>query len=134
MSKPHPRRVSSNQNNFKKMAIDFGLTPQKELRDAFAKGCQLNSSFRYIRGSITWRKHPIFLRNTIAQVAFPSSDEPKIMRIINKFGGKIVPIKEGSVQHGREETDNTSVATHHNYEAVNEYINIKEEDVIAWTR
>ena len=85
MSRYHERRVSSNRNSFKKIAIDFGLTPQEELRDAFTRGCQLNSSYRYIRGNITWRKHPLFHRNTIAQVAFASSDEPKIMRIINKY-------------------------------------------------
>jgi len=130
MSKYHTRRVSSNQNNWKKMAIDFGLTPQKELRDAFARGTQLNSSYRYIRSNITWRKHPIFHRNTIAQVAFASSDEPKVMRIINKFGGKIVPLKENSIQNGRKETNLSG--TTYNYEGVNEYINIKEEDVIAW--
>jgi len=132
MSKYHPRRVKSNNNSFKKIAIDFGLTPQKELRDAFARGTQLNSSYRYIRGNITWRKHPLFHRNTIAQIAFASSDEPKVMRIMNKFGGKIVPIKEGLGQRGKEETDNTSLGRTHQFEAVNEYINIKEEDVIAW--
>jgi len=130
MSRYHERRVSSNRNAFKKIAIDFGLTPQKELGDAFARGCQLNSTHRYIRGNITWRKHPIFHRNTIAQVAFASSDEPKIMRIINKFGGKIIPLKENLVQNGREETNLSG--TTYNYEEVNEYINIKEEDVIAW--
>jgi len=132
MSKYHERRVSSNKNSFKKIAIDFGLTPQKELREAFARGTQLNSSYRYIRGNITWRKHPIFLRNTIVQIAFASSDEPKVMRIMQKFGGKIVPLKENSNQIGREETDNTSVGNTHNFEQVNEYINIKEKDVIAW--
>jgi len=125
------RRVSSNHNNFKKMAIDFGLTPQKELRNAFAKGCQLNSAFRYIRGNITWRKHPLFGRNTIAQIIFASSDEPKVMRIMSKFGGKIVPIVD-TVQNGKEETDNTTIGKTHEYETVSEYINIKEEDVIAW--
>ena len=130
MSKYHERRVASNPNAFKKIAIDFGLTPQKELRDAFGRGTQLNSSQRYIRGNITWRKHPLFGRNTIAQIAFASSDEPKVMRIMNKFGGKIVPLKEDSVQNGIEETNLSG--TTYNFEQVNEYINIKEEDVIAW--
>ncbi len=121
MSNYHDRRVSSNTNAFKKMAIDFGLTPQKELREAFGKGCQLNSSQRYIRGNITWRKHPLFHRNTIVQIAFASSDEPKIMRIINKFGGKIVPVIE-SHQIGREEIDNTNTAKEHYYEQISEYI------------
>ncbi len=132
MSKSFPRRVSSNNNSFKKIAIDFGLTPQKELMEAFKKGCQLNSSYRYIRGNITWRKHPLFHRNTIVQIAFASSDEPKVMRIINKFGGKIVPLKEDSIQMGKTETDNTTLGITHNYEAVNEYININKEDVIPW--
>jgi len=121
MSKYHQRRVTSNKNNWKKIAIDFGLTPQKELRDAFARGTQLNSSYRYIRGNITWRKHPLFHRNTIAQVAFASSDEPKIMRIIHKYGGKIIPLKEDSVQNGIEET-NLSTGHKYNFEQVNEYI------------
>ena len=63
-------------------------------------------------------------------MAFASSDEPKVMRIINKFGGKIIPLKEDSVQRGREETNLSG--TTYNFEQVNEYINIKEEDVIAW--
>jgi len=128
MSSYHERRVSSNTNSFKKIAIDFGLTPQKELRDAFARGCQLNSSHRYIRGNITWRKHPIFGRNTIAQIAFASSDEPKVMRIINKYGGKIVPLKEPSIQNGIEETDNNTLGITHHFEQVNEYI---KEDFLA---
>ena len=119
MSKSHDRRVSSNPTNFKKIAIDFGLTPQKELRDAFARGCQLNSSQRYIRGNITWRKHPIFLRNTIAQIAFASSDEPKIMRIISKFGGKIIPLIDPD-QKSIEETSLSGKTL--NIELVNEYI------------
>jgi len=134
MSRYHTRRVGSNHNAFKKIAIDFGLTPQKELRDAFARGTQLNSSYRYIRGNITWRKHPLFGRNTIAQIAFASSDEPKVMRIMNKFGGKIVPIQEDLNQIEKEETDNTTLGIAHSYEDVNEYINIKEEDVISWAR
>jgi len=119
MSKYHERRVSSNRNSFKKIAIDFGLTPQAELRAAFQKGCQLNSSYRYIRGNITWRKHPIYGRNTIAQVAFASSDEPKVMRIINKFGGKIVPLNETG-QRGIEEVNLSGKTL--NIELVNEYI------------
>ncbi len=120
MSRYHSRRVSSNRNAFKKIAIDFGLTPQKELVDAFTRGTQLNSSYRYIRGNITWRKHPIFHRNTIAQIAFASSDEPKVMRIIQKFGGKIIPLKENSLQYGIEETNLSGKTI--NTELVNEYI------------
>lgn len=120
MSRYHTRRVSSKNTGWKKMAIDFGLTPQKELRDAFARGTQLNSSYRYIRGNITWRKHPIFGRNTIAQVAFASSDEPKVMRIINKYGGKIVSLKDNSTQRGIEETNLSGKTL--NIELVDEYI------------
>ncbi len=119
MSRYHQRRVSRPMNGWKKMAIDFGLTPQKELRDAFQRGCQLNSSYRYVRGNITWRKHPIFGRNTIAQVAFASSDEPKVMRIINKFGGKIVSLNDTN-QRTREEINLSGKTL--NIELVDEYI------------
>ena len=119
MSKYHQRRVSRPNNGWKKMAIDFGLTPQKELRDAFQKGTQLNSTQRYIRGNITWRKHPIYLRNTIAQVAFASSDEPKVMRIINKFRGKIIALNDTN-QRTREETNLSGKTL--NIEMVDEYI------------
>ncbi len=118
MSKYHTRRVSSKNTGWKKMAINFGLTPQFIIAEAFKMGCQLNSAYRYIRGNITWRKDPIFHR-TIAQVAFASSDEPKLMRIINKFGGKIIPLKDNH-QRGIEETTLSGKTL--NIELVDEYI------------
>jgi len=82
-----------NHNHTKKIAIDFGLVPRKILNEEMFRPTQIQVGARpvpHIFGNCTWRQHPFFTQGTIAQIVFTSSDEKKLMRIVDKYKGKIV--------------------------------------------
>ena len=56
------------------------------------------------------------------QFTFASGEEKKVMRIIERYGGQLLPIRDNLHQFGKEETDNTTRGKTHNYENVNEEI------------
>jgi len=60
-----------------------------------------------INCNITWRKHPLFKFVTIPQISYDSSDEVRLFRIIEKYGGKIVDSDLSINQYQQEETDSS---------------------------
>lgn len=75
-----------------------------------------------IECNITWTKDPRFPNCTIPQIVFHSADESRLFRIIEKYGGKIVPVREELNQYQQEETDNTSRGVITRFENANEVI------------
>ena len=78
----------------------------------------------HIHTNVTWISDPRFPKGikTIAQCNFESSDESRIMRLVRKWGWRIVTVDQSMKQCGREETDNNSVGKTHHYEDTNEII------------
>ncbi len=54
------------------------------------------------------------------QFTFCSGGEKKVMRLIEKYNGKIIPVREELHQWGTTETDQNNTGKEHNYENVNE--------------
>lgn len=75
-----------------------------------------------IECNITWTKDPRFQGCTIPQIVYASADETRLFRIIEKYGGKIVPVRSELNQYQQEETDNTSRAKVTQFENANEVI------------
>jgi len=114
---------------YKKMNIAFrGLLDRQLIADEFTRPTQIQIGNRrtpHIDGNITFQKDPRFPWATncfMAQVNFRNSDEPKVMRIVHKWGGKIVQLREDLGQRGITETDNTNTGKEHSIEIVNELI------------
>ena len=74
----------------------------------------------HVFGNATWISDPVLRNRSYCQIVFASSDEKKVMRIIGKYGGVIVPIRKELNQWEIEET-NLSGKTF-NVEMVNEII------------
>jgi hypothetical protein len=74
----------------------------------------------HVFGNATWISDPIFRNISYCQIVFASSDEKKVERIIAKYGGRLVPIRNDLNQWQIEET-NLSGKTF-NFELVNEKI------------
>jgi len=115
--------------HYKKLNISFaGFLNRELIAEEFTRPTQIQIGPRvqpHIDGNITFQKDPRFPWATnmfMAQVNFRSSDESKVMRIMNKYGGKVVQLREELHQRGHEETDNTSTGKEHNFECVNELI------------
>ena len=63
-----------------------------------------------------------------AQFTFASSEEKKVMRILDKYGGKIVNVRTDLVQNATKERNNTTTGKEIEVERVNEII----EGVKQW--
>jgi len=86
-----------NRNHTKKIAIDFGFIPREIINKEMFRPTQIQVGARpvpHIFGNCTWRKHPYFSNGTIAQICFASSDEKKLRRIIDKWKGKVVQVRD----------------------------------------
>ena len=57
-----------------------------------------------------------------AQFTFASSEEKKVMRILDKYGGKIVNVRTDLVQNATKERNNTTTGKEIDVESVNEII------------
>jgi len=57
-----------------------------------------------------------------AQFTFASSEEKKVMRILDKYGGKIVNVRTDLVQNATKERNNTTTGKEIEVERVNEII------------
>jgi len=95
------------RNNTKKICVHFGLIPRNIISDELFRPTQLNSSLPHVDGNCTWIDDPRFPRgvSTLAQILFTSSDEKKVMRIVNKYGGEIIQIREDLNQNMITEVD-----------------------------
>ncbi len=76
--------------------------------------------------NITWRKHPKHPYITIPQIAYDSSDETRLFKIIEKYGGKIVDSDKTMKQYGQEETSPSG--TVYNFENANEILLAKDHE------
>ena len=115
--------------HYKKLNIFFaGFIDRQLIADEFTRPTQIQIGPRptpHIDGNITFQKDPRFPWATnlfMAQVNFRSSDESKVMRIINKWGGKPVQLREDLSQRGITETDNTNRGLEHQIEIADELI------------
>ena len=57
-----------------------------------------------------------------AQFTFASSEEKKVMRILDKYGGKIVNVRTDLVQNAMKERNNTTTGKEIEVERVNEVL------------
>jgi len=76
----------------------------------------------------TWRndeKDPLF---TIAQFTFASGEEKKVSAIIEKYNGKIIPIRKDLHQWQFEETNQSNSGKEYKVENVNEIISAASFD------
>ncbi|MDH3834388.1 MAG: hypothetical protein OES34_09555 [Nitrosopumilus sp.] len=115
--------------HYKKLNISFaGFLNRELIAEEFTRPTQIQIGPRvqpHIDGNITFQKDPArpwAINCFMAQVNFRSSDEHKVMRIMNKYGGKVVQLREELHQRGHEETDNTSKGKEYNFECVDELI------------
>lgn len=83
-----------------------------------------------INCNITWRKHPLFKFITIPQIVYDSSDEARLFKIIEKYGGKIVDSDLSMNQYQQTETNPSG--TEYNFENAHEIL--KEKDHVYNTR
>ena len=74
--------------------------------------------------NVTWRKHPQFKFITIPQICYDSTDEVRLFKIIEKYGGKIVDSDLSMKQYGQTETSPSG--KEHHFE--NSYEILKEKD------
>ena len=121
--------------HYKKLNISFrGFIDRELIADEFTRPTQIQVGPRpvpHIDGNITFQKDPRFPWATnmfLAQVNFRSSDERKVMRIMNKYGGQVVQLREELHQRGQEETDCTTRGTLHSFENVHELISHRSFD------
>jgi len=106
-----------------KARINFGLTPAEILNSEFTKNTQLQLGSHYIPHikdiNITWSYTN---RNTIAQISYPLSEEPKVKRITEKYGGKFIEVRPELNQMQITETNLTSRGQEQFIEIVDEVI------------
>ena len=110
-----------NRNKTKKICIDFGLTPRQVIDHELFRESQL-ARISFVEGNCTWREHPKYKNGfqTYAQIVFASADEWKVMRVMNKYGGKIIDPDLDLNQYQIEETDQTNTGMKHQIELATE--------------
>lgn len=115
--------------HYKKLNIAFrGFLNRELIAEEFTRPTQIQIGPRpapYIDGNITFQKDPRFPWASncfMAQVNFRSSDESKVMRIMNKWGGQAVQLREDLRQRGTEETNLTNTAKEETFEIIDELI------------
>lgn len=111
----------------KSLAIDIGFMDREWASAQMIEGGTVTIGKRlqpHIHTNVTWISDPRYPRGlkTIAQCNFESSDENRILRLIRKWGWKIVEVDTSMKQCGREETDNTSRGITHHFEDTDEII------------
>jgi hypothetical protein len=63
-----------------------------------------------------------------AQFTFASSEDKKVMRIIEKYGGKIVDTRDDLVQNGQSETNLTNTGIETEFENIAETLRARDFD------
>ena len=63
-----------------------------------------------------------------AQFTFSSSEDKKVMRIIEKYGGKIVDTRDDLVQNGQSETNLTNTGIETEFENIAETLRARDFD------
>jgi hypothetical protein len=112
--------------HYKKLNVAFGGFVSRELiADEFTRATRTQIGARplpEVDTNITFQKHPVYSNMFMAQLNFRSSYEGKVLRMIHKWGGKPVQIREDLSQRGITETDNTNRGTQHSIEIADELI------------
>lgn len=112
--------------HYKKLNIQFnGFISRKLIAEEFTRATCTQIGPRPIPEvdtNITFQRHPIFSNSFMAQLNFRSSYEEKVLRIMRKWGGIVVALREDLHQRGQTETDNNNTGKEHSYENVNELI------------
>lgn len=86
-----------NRNKTKKLCFRFDNIPREIINAELFRPTQIQVGSRpvpHVFGNATWISHPIFRNISYCQINFSSSDEKKVMRIIRKYGGVLVPIRK----------------------------------------
>ena len=65
-----------------------------------------------------------------AQFTFASSEDKKVMRIIEKYGGKVVDTRDDLVQHGQSETNLTNTGIETEFENIAETLRAKDFNAV----
>ena len=94
----------------KSIALDIGFMPREWATKELTSGGTITIGKRipsWIGINVTWISDPRFPRGlkTIAQCNYESIDEKRLLRVINKWGWKIVNFPHPLGQNGIEETD-----------------------------
>ena len=77
----------------------------------------------------TWiNNEGIMGRYVDAQFTFSSSEDKKVMRIIEKYGGKVVDTRDDLVQHGQTETNLTNTGIETEFENIAETLRARDFD------
>ena len=115
--------------HYKKINIAFtGHLSREFIADKFTEATRTQIGPRplpEVDTNITFQKHPQFPWASncfLAQLNFRSCYEPKVMRIMKNWGGKVVQLREELHQRGKEETDNTNTGKETSFELVDELI------------
>jgi len=109
----------------KSMCIDIGIMPREIASNEIVYGGVVrigNRSEPYTHSNITWITHPWDKRKTYAQFNVQSSDEPRILRLCNKWGWKIVNLIHEIGQNSSTEINLTNSDIEHNFERTNEIV------------
>ena len=119
-----------NRNKTKKICINFGMVPREVINNELFRPTQIQVGARpvpHVFGNCTWITHPVFSNVTYAQIVFASADEKKVIRVVEKYKGKIVDVdpfakkeKDRLHQWQIEETDNNSRGNKSYVELANE--------------
>lgn len=82
-----------------------------------------------IRVNITWTDDPRYPKgvSTVPQIQYASSDESRLFKLIEKYGGQIIPTGEWN-QCQMEETDNNNSGKTHQIERAEEVLQAKDFD------
>ena len=63
-----------------------------------------------------------------AQFTFSNSEDKKVMRIIERYGGKVVDTRDDLVQHGQSETNLTNTGIETEFENIAETLRARDFD------
>lgn len=94
-----------------KARIDFGFIPSEIISHEMTRPTQMDITIPHIRDiNITWS---VEFRRTIAQISYPLSEESKVKRIVEKYKGVVLQLREDLNQNAINETDQTSIGKTH---------------------
>jgi len=109
------------------ICLDIGFMPREWAASQMIDGGVVRLAKRlvpHINVNVTWFSDPRYPRGmkTLAQCNYESSNESRLLRLVTKWGWKIVDLRAKPGQCGREETDNNNTGKTHEYEDTNEII------------
>jgi len=90
----------------KSICIDIGRMPREWASEELTRGGTVYIGQRpvpYTRSNITWITDKIDSKKTYAQINVQSSDEARILRLVRKWGWKIVNLQNPVGQNSFEE-------------------------------